>query len=71
MPDFIPRKMTTLIAKPKTDRTNQVAPDPRKRVGSIKFKPARGVTHETSENYLNWLLVENYPKVKKAFDEAD
>ena len=37
----------------------------------MKIRTGRGANDDTTDNYLQWLLVDNYNQVKQAFDEAD
>ena len=38
---------------------------------NLRMQQQRGITEDTSEKYLEWLIVNNHNQVKKAFDEAD
>ena len=50
---------------------NSVACGGKRSVWRVKIRNARGPDHDTSERYLQWLLVDNHDKVKKAFEAAD
>ena len=50
---------------------NAVVAEGRRNTWALKMKEQRGNVNDTSENYLQFLMVNNHNMAKKVFDEAD